>query len=168
MNRPPLSRIPRITWTVAWGVAAVLLVALWVRSYWRQDYMLGWASDSRTISSLSSNGWLSLDSQWFNKTSEPSQLPNWEITSRIIQPDPIFGTSPRLAPLPGWNWHSYATRRNASRGLVVPYWFLVVLAIAFAAPPWIHKLNWRFSLRTLLIATTLLSVLLGLVVWLTH
>ena len=27
----------RIAWLVAWGVACVLLVVLWVRSYWREE-----------------------------------------------------------------------------------------------------------------------------------
>ena len=34
----------RIAWSVAWGIVAVLLVALWVRSYWRLDTL----SPSRT------------------------------------------------------------------------------------------------------------------------
>ena len=38
------------------------------------------------------------------------------------------------------------------------WWRIVVLAAA----PW---LRWRFSLRTLLIATTLIAVLLGIIVW---
>jgi hypothetical protein len=33
MNRPRLVRALRIAWSVAWGSVAVLLVALWVRSY---------------------------------------------------------------------------------------------------------------------------------------
>src|SRR3954462_2230461 len=37
MNRPRLVRALRITWTAFWGIAAVLLLCLWVRSYWRTD-----------------------------------------------------------------------------------------------------------------------------------
>lgn len=40
---------------------------------------------------------------------------------------------------------------------------LVMLVGALAALPW---LSWRYSLRTLLIATTLIAVVLGLIVWL--
>jgi hypothetical protein len=49
----------------------------------------------------------------------------------------------------------------------VPYWFPTVLfAIVglIVAAPWIRQLRWRFSLRTLLIATTLVAVLLGVAV----
>ena len=47
--------------------------------------------------------------------------------------------------------------------IMMPYWFLVLLSAVFAAAPWIRH---QFSLRTLLIATTLIAVLLGLIVWL--
>jgi hypothetical protein len=46
-----------------------------------------------------------------------------------------------------------------------PHWFPVLLSAAFAAAPWFRR-TWKFSLRTLLIATTLVAVVLGLIVWL--
>ena len=49
--------------------------------------------------------------------------------------------------------------------VTVPTWLLVSLFAAFAALPW---LRWRFSLRTLLIATTLIAVVLGIIVWMTR
>ena len=42
----------------------------------------------------------------------------------------------------------------------VPHWFLIALTAALAAIPWI-PLSKRFSLRTLLFATTLIAVVLG-------
>jgi hypothetical protein len=47
--------------------------------------------------------------------------------------------------------------------LFAPYWFPVLISGVLAAVPWIR---WRFSLRTLLIATTIIAVVLGLIVWL--
>lgn len=41
-----------------------------------------------------------------------------------------------------------------------PHWFAVSLVTVVATAPW-----WRFSLRTLLIATTIIALLLGLVVY---
>jgi competence protein ComGC len=46
-------------------------------------------------------------------------------------------------------------------GPIVPMWFLVFSTATLATAPW---LRWHFSLRTLLIATTLLALVLGLVV----
>ncbi len=44
----------------------------------------------------------------------------------------------------------------------LPIWSLATGVTAFAALPWIR---WRFSLRTLIIAITLVAVVLGLIVW---
>jgi len=50
----------------------------------------------------------------------------------------------------------------AASGVSVAYWLLVPAAIGVAVMPWTER---RFSLRTLLIAMTVLPVLLGLAVW---
>ena len=47
--------------------------------------------------------------------------------------------------------------------LMLPYWLLILVSTTLAAAPWIEWPR-RFSLRTLLIATTLVAVALGLVV----
>ena len=49
-------------------------------------------------------------------------------------------------------------------GIVAPYWFLVSVFATVGTLPWIHHLKWRYSLRTLLIGTTLVAVVLGLIV----
>jgi hypothetical protein len=43
-----------------------------------------------------------------------------------------------------------------------PHWFAILIAGAVAVATWIR---WRFSIRTLLIATTLVAVVLGAVVY---
>jgi hypothetical protein len=45
--------------------------------------------------------------------------------------------------------------------ILVPAWFVTLLSLASTVAPW---LTLRFSVRTLLIATTLIAVLLGLIV----
>jgi hypothetical protein len=52
-----------------------------------------------------------------------------------------------------------------SRIVALPHWMLVVTFTAFGVAPWIR---WQFSLRTMLIATTLVAVGLGLIVWMTR
>jgi hypothetical protein len=46
----------------------------------------------------------------------------------------------------------------------VPSWFTVLIAATLAVLPWIQWSK-RFSLRTLLIATTLIALMLGIIVW---
>ena len=51
------------------------------------------------------------------------------------------------------------------KALVAPHWFPALLSVVLATIPWFSR-SFRFSLRTLLIATTLVAVVLGLIVWL--
>jgi hypothetical protein len=44
----------------------------------------------------------------------------------------------------------------------IPHWFLIMIFCGLATMPW---LRFRFTLRTLLIATTLIAAVLGLIVW---
>jgi hypothetical protein len=53
--------------------------------------------------------------------------------------------------------------RRIPEGFCLPHWSLVVLFATLAAVPWLPR---RFSVRTLLIVTTLVATLLGLIVWL--
>jgi hypothetical protein len=45
--------------------------------------------------------------------------------------------------------------------LYLPHWFVLCGVITLAAVPW---LRWRFSVRMLLVVTTLVAIALGLVV----
>ena len=59
----------------------------------------------------------------------------------------------------------YFKRMQSGFRLDLPFWFAMLFSTSFAIVPWRRQINWRFSLRTLLIATTLIAVVLGLVVW---
>ncbi len=48
----------------------------------------------------------------------------------------------------------------------VPHWFVILISVASGV--FMFHSSWRFSLRTLLIATTLVAVGLGLIVWAAH
>jgi hypothetical protein len=47
----------------------------------------------------------------------------------------------------------------------VPHWFLALIFGTLAVAPWFRQLTWKFSLRTLLIVTTLIALMLGLLIW---
>jgi hypothetical protein len=55
-------------------------------------------------------------------------------------------------------------RMSLGNVFICPFWFPVVLVISLAAVPWIHWSR-RFSLRSLLIVTTLIAIVLGLAVF---
>jgi hypothetical protein len=65
----------------------------------------------------------------------------------------------------GLNRPGFEFRRiNGCVDVKLPYWFLVTLAGSLAAIPSARKIRKRFSLRTLLIAMTLIALVLGLLV----
>ena len=84
---------------------------------------------------------------------------------------PCYYIPPRFQLVGGGDW--IGARRQGLLGfnsgywsrsnwvIQVPYWFTVATFLIIATIPW---LPWKFSLRTLLIATTLIAVVLGLVV----
>jgi hypothetical protein len=87
------------------------------------------------------------------------------VDNRSGSPIPVFAVDLPDSPLLIWpHLHRpFLAGQNGSSSfqLGIPYWLLVIAAAAFGASPWCLR---RFSLRTLLIATTLVAVGLGVVV----
>jgi hypothetical protein len=137
----------RITWSVGCAIVCVLLIVLCVRSYWSDDWFQG-GINSRVIQGASFDGIVSCfvlaegsGSRW-RWWSEPE-------ASRAV----VMRTHSLWA----------CERIGINYWVKFPYWFPVVFFASVGPVPWLH---WRFTLRTLLIATTLIAVVLGLVVWL--
>jgi hypothetical protein len=155
----------RIAWSVGWGIVAVLLVVLWIRSSYHKDRAFGTLRKKYAVEIASVQSGLGV------LISRPSgQLPaNWRFDSFAINEDEELNqwAPPRTIPgqlrlsAIGFFWYSVPAKLNAA---VVPHWFLVLLFTTFAALPWIAWSN-RFTLRTLLIATTLVAVGLGAIVY---
>ena len=131
----------RIVWSVAWGIAAVLLVALWVRVIRREcvQYM-----DHRHAMGVWSVLGQVTPYYEYDDTGVFEAPAGWIVGSEPI--DPVLDEAVAANP--------------PSRQ--IPYWLIVVLSATLAAAT---SLRWRYSLRTLLIATTLVAVGLGLIVW---
>jgi hypothetical protein len=141
----------RITVSVVSGICCVLVVVLWVRSYWHKDQFLkvaangysGIQSESGYVSLLWSNDsrlsrYLALG--WVRGASYgPQFLPNESLPRLILRPLRVVGD-----------------------GCEIPYWAITAATALVTAIPW---LPWRFSLKTIFLATTLVAVLLGVVVW---
>ena len=142
----------RIAVTVLSLTACVLISALWVRSYWWNDTVFGVIGSERL--QLTSN---CADLQLFVCPKAMFTVPpKWDYMRFIATPIP-----------------SKKRERIVARRLNAPLQGIELsgrhyLAVAFAAllagVPWI---GWstRFSLRTLLIATTLVAVALAAIVY---
>ena len=118
------------------------------------DYIKVSASATERTVLTSREAWIVL--RWLHNTN-PYVVPPTSIeesqwwTQKAITPGEALSPASKL-------WTESQSR------LELHCWFPVLLSIMLAVAPWI-RLSKRFSLRTLLIATTLVAVVLGLVVW---
>jgi hypothetical protein len=137
----------RIAWSLGWGVICLLLIALWVRSLSYSDFLYGSTTNgSGFVSIVSSYGSLSL----IQSPNPPSLRElEWEV-DRIPILDPMTMA---------WRPAYYSDQRSAE--LLIPFWMIGAVLIAMGVGPWFGR---RFSLRTLLIAATVVAVGLGLLV----
>jgi hypothetical protein len=142
----------RIAVTALSFTACFLLVALWVRSYWRLDSFTYIHSIKRVICGHSFPGRCIVF-----------------ITPQTIAHTPGLQTYPMPQPfdsgMPNSFLGFYYHASPGSTTFAIPYWFLTLslaMMSAVAGFPWIPR---RFSLRVLLIATTLVAVALAAIVY---
>jgi hypothetical protein len=120
---------------------ALLMVMLWVRSYSWLDGVLAF----RTVS-LQGNVVIG----------DTIELRFKSIVRANVVPIQRFGVTSIS--------QNAIVATPAGLGQNVPYWVLVTTMAVLAPLPWLPI--YRFSLRTLLIATTAVAVVLGLIVYL--
>ena len=141
-------RKQRIAFSATCLIACVLLIALWVRSYSYMDTIICYR-----------------DGNWY----EIQSLPVGRLQAKFMSPTGLSDgwffrsgehTEERYRlPILGW------TGRHRSVILVYcAHWVAALVTSALAAAPWVRTLRWQFSLRTLLIATTMIAMILGLIV----
>jgi hypothetical protein len=148
-------RFLRIGWTGLFAVVCAILIALWVRSYWRWENVAWGITTQQGILVGSQSGAAVLQ----YVAGATGGLLKWQVQSLSVRDTtrpPIGGIEESVA-----GFHIHGSWRSYFM-VCVPYWFLVPLSVAVAAAPW-SKWSRRFSLRTLLIATTFVAVLLGLI-----
>jgi hypothetical protein len=134
----------RSTLSVLSAAASLLLILLWVRSYYRFDTIRGFGLEIR--SGFGITMCLGRDSP-ANLRFSSQALDDWSRNHRPFKPSLLFKGGGRFG-----NHFWFA----------IPYWFLVAISTtcaAVAAAPW---LGWQFSLRILIITMTLIAIALGL------
>jgi hypothetical protein len=157
----------RIAWSVFWGLAAVLLIVLWVRSYWSRPWAYVRMFDNYVeCSTCRGRFGLQVLGEHFGPAERATK---WNVGSMAIDTKyPMFPTTAEKGFM-----MSLGTLRTSGNitlnnwRIVAPSWFVSSLCIALATVPWLRWSN-RFGLRTLLIATTLVAVALGLIVYATQ
>jgi hypothetical protein len=150
-------RYLRIAFSAFCGIAAVLLIVLWVRSYWWADYVYAPSSGSNRNYGVSGEGWIMIASLRGSK-------PRTEWAQKHESFDEQNKREKQFIAA-GGTVSKAAKRFRFEPKIAIfqfPHWCLVFSLALCGCGPWI---KWRFSLRTLLIATTLVSVVLGIIVW---
>jgi hypothetical protein len=147
MTRSRILLLLRIAVSVVCLTLCIAFVALWVRSYQWIDSVGGPFSQTQRLLAWSSNGGLVIQVNF-----HPWGY-NWYLTHT-----PLFQSGSSHSA-----FRFGSEFRLQKRGVELPHWFIVVLTATVAAAPWLPRSR-RFSLRTLLLATTLVAVVLGLVV----
>jgi len=146
----------RVAVSTFFGLLTVALCVLWVRSYTRSDSVwLITPTRPNSITAKRGRVVLSRHSPFRNKGGA-----TWWHQVEMID-DGIFESE--------WDgFHGFAFSNSSSETLLqFPFWFAVVQTTFLMSLPWLSllPLSSRFSLRTMLIATTLVAVVLGVMTW---
>jgi hypothetical protein len=161
MNRSKVVRALRIAWSVAWGIACVLLIA--AACFFHPAYPPSpkppqpdghcWNfrfTQSQTLITETFDDWTG---DWRRRYAERRKLRTIDYLGFNRQ---AIG-SQYLWAIPHWF--------PVALSMIAGYWAPTVLSFARRLAT---RLSLRFSLRTLLIATTLIAVGLGLIAWLSR
>ena len=148
-----MTRRVRIAVSVFFAVLTVLLCVLWVRSYWTRDHFRWHVTTGRALS-VSSRGGIVGVVTWTE---------DLDGVTSLVDSGPVAGSPPRRQMSNPLRFELLRSQEFGSLGVVVPYWFPIFITAVCVAIPWVLNTR-RFSLRTLLIATTLVAVALALVI----
>jgi hypothetical protein len=143
-------RYLRIAFSVTCGILCLVLIVMWVTSYVTHYRVRGYSVGVEVA--------LQYGVLYFERL-DVSPIPGVIYPFADVSSDPAWvlraeGYPPEFSSLVhfGMRYGSFA----------IPIWSLMLVSGSFAFSPWIR---WRFSLRTLLIAMTLVAVSLGAIVY---
>ncbi len=154
----------RIAWSVMCGIACLLLIVLWAHTVHNQIKGFTWVSDSRTVSFVIFRHWIQFDGGYYDASFPDALRPDgYYYDHHVDHPDPL------TSPVHRWlaQHHNPPLTDRSTMTIAGPLWCPILLTTLLAILPWTISLDRlrRFSLRTLLIATTLVALVLGLAVW---
>jgi hypothetical protein len=137
----------RIAWSVLWGVACVLLIMLWVRSYWARDMTRGVIGNSGLhLNATSLSGVVAFAFDEWRGTPHPWMFESVSNQENMVA---VFSSVVGKPPL---SWLGFRWQFKPNLVVVIlPCWSIVLSTIALATIPWIC---WRYRLHTLLDAVT--------------
>jgi hypothetical protein len=152
-------RYLRIAFSVTCGIACVLLIVLWVRSYFDGDVIQWSVTRWCGLQFTSTQGQLDVRRCSLDGAGHHGGM---DFADWLWSTGPVgsFGETPTIL---GFNL------RHLSYYIAFPYCAPVAICVVLAAAPFlVRNSRLRFSLRAMLIITTLVAVVLGMMAWLDH
>ena len=134
-------------------IACVLLIVLWVRSYWWDDVIIAPGDGSQRFGS--SNGWTTF--RWKELRRLPNlRFKNWQVTSHSVKElEQKYARMQIKIRSPQFGFVD-------AGAIQFPYWLPAMVCAGMSVAPW---LRWQYSIRTLLLAITAVAVVLGSIAW---
>jgi hypothetical protein len=144
----------RIAWSVGCSVLCLMLTVLWMRGFWVYEGIVhGSKRPSESIRLIFASDYGTL---CFARLKIPAN-------------------DPQASSVVGWDYQNWGSAEKPIRrflwgknheGFVVrfPTWLPVPFLALVAGVPWVG-FSWRFNLRVLLIVVAVISVFLGMAVW---
>jgi hypothetical protein len=164
------ARYLRIAFSAACGIVCMLLIVLWARSYVYSDSLAGPVSGTKSLMVASLAGAVQFrldDRKWSNAGSF-----HWrKTTESVTDLNEALEAFHRLRAKLG-STQAFTRINNSTRigwdgdTLFLPCWLLVLVTGTLAAAVGMQRpYRFCFTLRTLLVATTLIAITLGLIVY---
>jgi hypothetical protein len=151
----------RIAFSVVCGIVCLLSIVFWARSYWVSDTFKYFSfSVGHLFGIHSSYGVVGLGYSAEARFRLPGRSPTWRFHSQRIPNPSLTEREQVLVRKAASKQFRWTNRLPSSFGVRAPYWLMALLTMTIGVAPWL-----RFSLRTLLIATTLVALVLGAIVY---
>jgi hypothetical protein len=160
MTRDRTLLLLRVAFSAACGILCLLLIVLCVRSFWWIDGINGPITETMRLRISSARG--SISGRLDTVPLPVDLIPGWRISHQSYRElEPIFNSFQAMGRPVRFHSHEFGIKHDT---LFIPHWFLALVsgmgAFAFGMRP-----SYRYGLRTLLIATTVLSVMFGTIVY---
>src|SRR5256885_1076167 len=133
----------RIAWSVLWGSVAVLLIVLWVRSYWLVETIRLPTTGRNQLEIGSLTGWLLIGMPHDPMPIRDSTrgVTAWSTYHRRVDDLHDVLASGSFMVKEGERLPPVDLRAEFPNHIFLPYWLPVLVAIALTGAPW---LRWRF------------------------
>jgi hypothetical protein len=151
----------QIAFSAACGIVCLLLIVLWMRSYYWYDGAFTSPPNGKSYGLSSFEGRIDGYVWQTGSWNLADLVSGWTVESVTREQ---YGRLDMGMGRSSDTWGFGGVPHEGGALVMAPHWFLATLAGVFTLAPWIPWSR-RFSMRTLLMIITLAAVLLGVIVY---